>query len=52
MHNADEYCELVEDFSLRSGIRRQMEAFKGEKAQLGLAIYGKHTRPCLDRENG
>ena len=30
LHNADEYCELVEDFCLRSGIRRQMEAFKCE----------------------
>lgn len=31
LHNADQYCELVEDFCLRSGIRLQMEAFKGQQ---------------------
>jgi len=29
VHNADEYIDLTQNFYLRSGIRKQVEAFKG-----------------------
>ena len=29
MENVEEYIELVTDFCLSTGIRRQMEAFRG-----------------------
>lgn len=32
MYNLEEYIELVTDFCLNSGIRRQMEALKGESS--------------------
>ena len=40
MHNADEYVDLTQSFYLRSGIRRQVEAFKGNSLP--------HKSPSLD----
>ena len=38
LDNAEEYIELVTDFCLHSGIRRQMEAFRGGVMHRSLVI--------------
>lgn len=46
IHNAAEYQELVEDFCLSTGIRRQLEAFKGTEAIHG-GLGSGYTVMCM-----
>ena len=43
LDNVEEYIECVTDFCLNTGIRRQMEAFRGESTLQYSHIHRGHT---------
>ena len=40
LENVEEYLELVTDFCLNTGIRRQMEAFRGQLSRRQMEAFG------------
>lgn len=39
LDNAEEYVELMFDFSMHIGIQKQMEAFRGKKSSMYAAFH-------------